>query len=95
MSRNCGLFRSLSGATNTLRQRRHEIGNRADGLAGRAVVAVERRLERVDQRRADHRTIGMLRDIFGGYAVPFYVCAVLQVIAAAIVLIRPKILKTV
>ena len=39
--------------------------------------------------------VGLLRDIFGGYAVPFYVCAVLQVIAAAIVLIRPKILKTV
>ncbi|MBN9584342.1 MAG: MFS transporter [Afipia sp.] len=39
--------------------------------------------------------IGLLRDAFGGYAVPFYACAVLQVIAAAIVLIRPKMLKTV
>lgn len=39
--------------------------------------------------------IGLLRDAFGGYAVPFYVCALLQVIAAAIVLIRPKMLKTV
>jgi len=39
--------------------------------------------------------IGLLRDAFGGYAVPFYVCAVLQVIAAAIVLIRPKGLKAI
>lgn len=32
--------------------------------------------------------IGLLRDISGSYAVPFYACAGLQVIAAAIVLVR-------
>lgn len=34
--------------------------------------------------------IGLLRDIFGSYAVPFYACAALQVIAATIVLVRGK-----
>lgn len=34
--------------------------------------------------------IGLLRDIFGSYAVPFYACAALQMIAATIVLVRGK-----
>jgi len=35
----------------------------------------------------------LLRDIFGSYAVPFYACAALQMIAAAIVLVRGKALR--
>lgn len=34
--------------------------------------------------------IGLLRDIFGSYTVPFYACAGLELIAAVIVLIRAK-----
>lgn len=34
--------------------------------------------------------IGLLRDFFGGYTVPFYACAALELIAAAIVLVRAK-----
>lgn len=34
--------------------------------------------------------IGLLRDISGSYAIPFYACAGLQVIAATIVLVRGK-----
>ena len=37
--------------------------------------------------------VGLLRDIFGSYAVPFYACAALQMIAAAIVLVRGKALR--
>ena len=37
--------------------------------------------------------IGLLRDAFGSYAVPFYACAALQLIAAAIVLVRGKTLQ--
>ena len=34
--------------------------------------------------------VGLLRDIFGSYTVPFYVCIALELIAAVIVLIRAK-----
>jgi predicted MFS family arabinose efflux permease len=34
--------------------------------------------------------IGLLRDASGGYSVPFYVCAALELLAAAIVLVRAK-----
>lgn len=34
--------------------------------------------------------IGLLRDISGSYAVPFYACAALQMIAAVIVLVRAR-----
>jgi MFS family permease len=34
--------------------------------------------------------IGLLRDAFGSYTVPFYVCASFELIAAAVVLIRGK-----
>jgi MFS family permease len=34
--------------------------------------------------------VGLLRDIFGSYTVPFYACAALELIAAAVVLIRSK-----
>lgn len=34
--------------------------------------------------------IGLLRDVFGSYTVPFYVCAAFELIAAAVVLIRGK-----
>ena len=34
--------------------------------------------------------VGLLRDAFGGYTVPFYVCAALELIAAAIVLVRAR-----
>ena len=34
--------------------------------------------------------IGLLRDAFGGYTVPFSVCAALELIAAAIVLVRAR-----
>lgn len=34
--------------------------------------------------------IGLLRDVFSGYTVPFYVCAALELIAAVIVLVRAK-----
>ncbi|HEX7792289.1 MAG TPA: MFS transporter [Afipia sp.] len=34
--------------------------------------------------------IGLLRDFFGSYTIPFYACAALELIAAAIVLVRAK-----
>jgi MFS family permease len=34
--------------------------------------------------------VGLLRDVFGSYTVPFYVCIALELIAAVIVLIRAK-----
>lgn len=34
--------------------------------------------------------IGLFRDVFGSYTVPFYVCIALELIAAAIVLVRSK-----
>ncbi|CAN5408797.1 hypothetical protein BH10PSE10_BH10PSE10_03710 [soil metagenome] len=34
--------------------------------------------------------VGLLRDAFGGYTVPFYFCVALELIAAAIVLVRGK-----
>ena len=34
--------------------------------------------------------VGLLRDMFGSYTVPFYVCIALELIAAVIVLIRSK-----
>ena len=34
--------------------------------------------------------VGLLRDVFGGYTVPFYVCIALELIAAAIVLVRAR-----
>ena len=34
--------------------------------------------------------IDMLRDAFGSYTVPFYVCVALQIAAAAIVLVRSR-----
>ena len=34
--------------------------------------------------------VGLLRDVFGSYTVPFYACAALELIAAVIVLIRAK-----
>ncbi|HEX7792041.1 MAG TPA: MFS transporter, partial [Afipia sp.] len=34
--------------------------------------------------------IGLLRDAFGSYTVPFYVCIALELVAAALVLIRAK-----
>ncbi len=39
--------------------------------------------------------VGLLRDAFGGYAVPFYACVALQLIAAAIVLVRAKTPRTI
>lgn len=39
--------------------------------------------------------IGLLRDIFGSYTVPFYVCAALELIAAVVVLIRAKVPQTI
>lgn len=37
--------------------------------------------------------VGLLRDALGGYTVPFYVCAALELIAAGIVLVRAKTAK--
>lgn len=34
--------------------------------------------------------IGLLRDVFGNYSVPFYVCVSLELIAAVVVLVRAK-----
>jgi cyanate permease len=34
--------------------------------------------------------IGLLRDAFGSYTVPFYVCVALQIVAAVIVLVRSR-----
>lgn len=34
--------------------------------------------------------VGLLRDAFGGYTVPFYVCVGLELIAAALVLVRAR-----
>ena len=34
--------------------------------------------------------IGLLRDWSGGYAMPFYVCMALELIAAVVVLVRTK-----
>ncbi|MGL5167652.1 MAG: MFS transporter [Afipia sp.] len=39
--------------------------------------------------------VGLLRDVFGSYTVPFYVCIALELIAAAIVLIRSKTPKVI
>lgn len=39
--------------------------------------------------------IGLLRDLSGSYTVPFYACAALQLIAAAIVLVRAKTPKAI
>lgn len=39
--------------------------------------------------------IGLLRDIFGSYTVPFYACVALELIAAMIVLIRAKTPQTI
>ena len=39
--------------------------------------------------------IGLLRDAFGSYTVPFYACVALQLIAAAIVLVRAKTPKAI
>jgi MFS family permease len=35
--------------------------------------------------------IGVLRDVFGGYTVPFYLCIVLELIAAALIMVRGRI----
>jgi predicted MFS family arabinose efflux permease len=35
--------------------------------------------------------IGVLRDIFGGYTVPFYLCIALELIAAALIMVRGRI----
>ncbi len=35
--------------------------------------------------------VGLLRDVFGSYTVPFYVCIALELIAAVIVLVRAKV----
>jgi len=35
--------------------------------------------------------IGLLRDVFGSYSVPFYACAVAELIAAAVVLVKGKV----
>ncbi|MBV5271779.1 MAG: MFS transporter, partial [Afipia sp.] len=37
--------------------------------------------------------VGLLRDAFGGYTVPFYFCVALELVAAAIVLVRAKTAK--
>jgi MFS family permease len=39
--------------------------------------------------------IGLLRDAFGSYTVPFYLCAALELIAAAIVLVRARTPQTI
>ncbi|MBR0716656.1 MFS transporter [Bradyrhizobium liaoningense] len=38
--------------------------------------------------------VGLLRDLSGGYALPFYVCIALQVIAAAMIMVRGRRAKT-
>ena len=35
--------------------------------------------------------IGVLRDVFGGYTVPFYLCIMLELIAAALIMVRGRI----
>jgi predicted MFS family arabinose efflux permease len=35
--------------------------------------------------------IGVLRDVFGGYTVPFYLCVMLELIAAALIMVRGRI----
>jgi cyanate permease len=35
--------------------------------------------------------IGLLRDVFGSYSIPFYACAVAELIAAAVVLVKGKV----
>lgn len=37
--------------------------------------------------------VGLLRDLAGGYALPFYVCIVLEVIAAALIMVRGRAMK--
>jgi MFS family permease len=39
--------------------------------------------------------VGLLRDAFGSYTVPFYVCIALELIAAVIVLLRAKVPQTI
>ena len=38
--------------------------------------------------------IGLLRDAFGSYAVPFYVCIALELIAAVLIMVRGRSVKT-
>jgi len=35
--------------------------------------------------------VGLLRDAFGGYSVPFYACAAAELIAAALVLVKGRV----
>jgi MFS family permease len=39
--------------------------------------------------------VGLLRDVFGGYTVPFYACVAIELIAAAIVLVRARTRQTI
>ena len=57
---NCGLFRSLFGSPHALRQGRHEIGHGGNRFRGRVALGIEAGGQGIDQRRADHRTVGVL-----------------------------------
>src|SRR6202171_6021491 len=60
--RNCGLFRGLFGAPHALRQRGHEARHRIDGFRRGAAFGIEAAAQGIDQRGADHRAIGTLRE---------------------------------
>jgi predicted MFS family arabinose efflux permease len=38
--------------------------------------------------------VGLLRDLSGGYALPFYVCVALEVVAAALIMVRGRHMRT-
>src|SRR4051812_36212742 len=58
--RNYGLFCGLFGAPDALRQRRHQIGDSADGFGGGAAFGIEAAMQGINQRGADHGAIGLL-----------------------------------
>ena len=66
LHRNCGLFRGLFGAPHALRQRGNQIGHRTDRPGGRPALGIEAAAQGIDQRGADHRAVGILRDAAGG-----------------------------
>src|SRR6202035_1190134 len=67
LDRNCGLFRGLFRSPDALRQGSHEIGHRIHGLGGRTAIAIEAGAQGIDQRGADHRAVGILRDTACGF----------------------------
>src|ERR1700689_1474663 len=59
---NCGLFRGLFRTPDALRQRGNHIGHRIDGFSRRPAPGIEAAAQRIDQRGANHRTVGILRN---------------------------------